>query len=129
MQEDIIEKYKDHQVNEQTQQQLNKPLQDQTGFNEGHEEFLKMLINKLEASELDVHRPVTLYNRAVYDKLSEEEQEKTDLTAINLMSMIRQIEQLWKIDQKATFQIQNLVESIFQMKSRFEASHGDVYII
>jgi len=61
--------------------------------------------------------------------LPEEEQEKTDLTAVNLISVIRQIESLWKIDQSASFQIQNLVESVFQMKSKFEQEHGDVYII
>jgi hypothetical protein len=127
--EDIIKKYENHQVDEKTQKKLNEPLKDDTGFNEGHEEFLKMLIKKLETGELDPHRPATLYNREVYEKLDEEKQEKTDLTAINLMSMIRQIESLWKIDQSASFQIQNLVESVFQMKSKFEQEYGDVYII
>lgn len=127
--EDILKQYENQTIDDKTQQQLNKPLKDKTGFNEGHEEFLKMLVAKLESGELDTHKPATLYNRAVYDKLPEEEQEKTDLTAVNLMSLIRQIESLWKIDQSATFQIQNLVESVFQMKSKFEKEHGDVYII
>ena len=127
--EDIIKKYADHQVDDKTQQELNKPLKDDTGFNEGHEEFLKMLIGKLEKGELETHSPATLYNHEIYDKLSEDEQEKADLTAINLMSLIRQIESLWKLDQSASFQIQNLVESVFQTKSRFEEQHGDVYVI
>ena len=127
--EDVIKKYKDHVVSDDTKKVLNEPLKDQTGFNEGHEEFLKMLIEKLDKAELDTHNTETLYNHAVYDKLSEEEQEETSLTAVNLMSMIRQIESLWKLDQTATFQIQNLVETIFQMKSKFEEKHGDVYII
>lgn len=127
--EDIINKYKDYTVDPQTQQQLNQPLKDETGFNEGHEEFLKMLIGKLASGELNTHSPDTLYNRAIYDKLSEEDQEKADLTAINLMSMIRQIQSLWSIDQSASFQIQNLVETVFQMKSQFETLHGDVYVI
>ena len=127
--EDILNKYKDHTMDPQTQQQLNQPLKDETGFNEGHEDFLKMLIGKLESGELNPHRPSTLYNRPVYDKLSEEDQESTDLTAINLMSLIRQMEGLWKLDKTASFQIQNLVESVFQMKSKFEEKHGDVYII
>ena len=129
MQQDIIKKYENAQIDEKTQQKLNQPLKDKTGFNEGHEEFLKMLIGKLENGELDPHQPSTLYNHAIYDKLPEEEQEKADLTAINLMSLIRQIESLWKLDQSASFQIQNLVESVFQMKSKFEELHGDVYII
>lgn len=126
---DLFEKYKDHIVPPKTQAELNKPLGDATGFNEGHEEFLKMLIQKLETKVLNPHNADTLYNHAVYDKLAEEEQEVASLTGINLMSMIRQIEQLWKLDQTATFQVQNLVETIFKMKSKFEEKHGDVYII
>lgn len=126
---DLLKKYENHQVDENTQQELNKPLKDDTGFNEGHEDFLKMLIQKLESGELDPHTPNTLYNRPIYDKLSEEEQEKADMTAVNLMSMIRQIESLWKLDQTATFQIQNLIESVFQAKSKFENLYGDVYVI
>jgi len=127
--EDYLTKYKDHTVTPQTQQQLNQPLKDDTGFNEGHEDFLKMLIGKLESGELNALSPSTLYNHAVYDKLVEEDQEKADITAMNLMSMIRQIEALWKLDQSASFQIQNLVETVFQMKSKFEEKNGDVYII
>lgn len=127
--EDIFAKYQNYTVAPQTQQQLNQPLSDNTGFNEGHEDFLKMLIGKLESGELNPHSPATLYNRAVYDKLSESDQESADLTAINLMSMIRQIQVLWNMDHSATFQIQNLVETVFQMKSKYEEKHGDVYII
>jgi len=126
---DLLQKYKDHVVPADTQAELNKPLKDQTGFNEGHENFLKILISKLEDGTLDPYKTDTLYNHTVYDNLPEKEQETASLTAMNLMSILRQIEQLWKLDQKASFQIQNLVETIFQMKSKFEEKYGDVYII
>lgn len=127
--EDIIQKYKDHIVDPKTLQRLNEPLQDATGFNAGHEEFLKMLIGKLENKEIDPHNIQTLRNVEIYDKLSEEEQEETDLTGVNIMGIIRQIEKLWELEKKPTFQIQNLVETVFRMKSKFEEKHGDVYII
>lgn len=135
--EQIFQKYQEQIFDPKTQQQLNQPLQDETGFNEGHEEFLKMLIGKLGSGELNPHKIETLYNRPVYEKLNEEEQEKADLTGHNLMSVIRQIEKLWEIEKpalnkaegKPSFQIQNLVETVFQMKSKFEEKHGDVYII
>ncbi len=127
--QNLLKQYENHQVDGATQNMLNKPAKDDTGFNEGHEEFLKMLIAKLESGELETHNPNTLYNHAIYDQLSEKEQEKASLTAINLMSTIRQIESIWKLDQTATFQIQNLVETVFQMKSKFEKEYGDVYII
>jgi hypothetical protein len=88
-----------------------------------------MLIGKLENGEINPHVIATLLNTEIYDKLSEEEQEATDLTGHNLMSLIRMIESLWKLDQKPSFQIQNMVETVFQMKSKFEEKHGDVYII
>jgi len=125
----IYEKYKDYTVKPKTQAILNKPLNDATGFNEGQEGFLQMLIKQLESKKLNPDNPDTLYNHAIFDKLPEAEQEKASLTAINLMSMIRQIEGLYKLDKSATFQIQNLVETVFQMKSRFEKEHGDVYVI
>jgi len=127
--EDPIQKYKDHVVDPKTQQELNQPLKDETGFNEGHEEFLKTLIKKLESGELDPHNVQTLHNKALYGKLSEEEKEEADLAGMNILGIIRQIESLWKLEKKATFQIQNLVETVFQMKSKFEEKHGDVYII
>jgi hypothetical protein len=125
----IIKKYENLIIDPETQKMLNKPAEDATGFNKGHEDFLRAVIAKIDEGKLDTHNPQTLYNHAVYDRLGENEQEQADLTAINLMSMIRQIEYLWKNDQRATFQIQNLVETVFQMKSRFEEKHGDVYII
>jgi hypothetical protein len=125
----IIQQYQDQIIDPNTQQKLNQPLADDTGFNEGHEEFLKMLIGKLESGEINPYNIETLHNKAVYDKLSEEEKDATDLTGLNIAAVIRQIQQLWKIEQRATFQIQNLVETVFQMKSKFEAKHGDVYVI
>ncbi len=127
--EDIVKKYQDHIVDPKTQAELNKPEHDKTGFNEGHEDFLKDLIKKLEEGTINPYDAKTLHNKDIYAKLAEEEQEETDLVAQNIMGIIRQIEQLWKIEQKSSFQIQNLVETVFQMKSKFEEKHGDVYII
>ena len=126
---DILLKYQDHVVDDKTQKKLNKPLQDNTGFNEGHEEFLRTLIAKIQSGELNTHDPQSIYNHAVYDSLSEEEMERADIKALNLISLIRQIETLWNESQKASFQIQNLVETVFRVKSEFEGKYGDVYII
>lgn len=125
----IYEQYQNENITPDTQKKLNEPLADNTGFNEGCEDFLKMLIGKLESNELNPYDIKTLYNKAVYENLNDEIKEATDITAMNLMGIIRQIEKLWKIERKATFQIQNLVDTVFHMKSKFEAEHGDVYII
>ncbi len=121
-------KYQDTIIPSATQQMLNKPPASAT-VDPKDAEFLDMLLKKLESGEINPHLAATLYNHAVYDKLSEEDKEKADMTAINLMSIIRQIEMLWRLDHKASFQVMNLVATVSQMKSRFEEQHGDVYII
>ena len=120
--------FKDATLDPNVQQKLNQPLSKEA-LSKEHDDFLDLLISKLEKKELDPFNMGTLYNRPVYDKLSEGEQEKTDLTASNLMAVIRQIEQLWKLEHAKSFQIQNLVETVWQMKSKFEELHGDVYVI
>jgi hypothetical protein len=124
----VYKMFKDAAIDPGVQQKLNEPLSGDA-LSKEHEEFLEMLIGKLEKKELDPFNINTLYNRPVYDKLSENDQEKTDLTASNLMAIIRQIEQLWKLEHSKSFQIQNLVETVWQMKSKFEELHGDVYVI
>ena len=120
--------FKDAVLKPEVQKNLNQPLPAEAVTKE-HSEFLETLIAKLEKKELDPLNSQTLYNRPVYEKLSESEQEKADLTAINMAGIIRQIEQLWKLEHSKSFQIQNLVETVWQMKSKFEELHGDVYII
>ena len=63
MDEQTLNKYKDHIVDPRTQQNLNQPLQDVTGFNEGHEAFLNMLIGKIESDEINPHKIETLQNK------------------------------------------------------------------
>ena len=125
----VLKQYENHVVDPKTQERLNKPLTDRTGLNDGHEEFLKTLMSQLNSGKIDPLNIKTLYNKDVYDKLSEEDQEKADVTGLNIMSIVKQIDSLTKLEERPTFQIQNLVETVFQMKSKFEKEHGDVYII
>lgn len=121
--------YQNHVIDDAVQKQLNLPLQKQESLDDGHQHFLQLLIQKLESGVLDTLNPATLFNHAVYDKLSEQDQEATDLTAVNLMGVIRQLQRLWNENRRNTFQVQNLVETVWQMKSQFEQKHGDVFII
>jgi hypothetical protein len=125
----ILKQYEGQTIDPKTQQWLNAALPDSAGATKEEEDFLKMLTSKLESGEIDPLNTASLYNKIVYDHLSEEEKEKTDLTALNLMSILKQIQILWKQSPTATFQIKNLVETVHQMKSRFEEKHGNVYIL
>ena len=125
----IIQQYQDYSPDAATQARLNQPLKKEEGLHETHQSFLALLIKKLEDGSLNPLSIPTLFNPMVYEKLDEEEREKTDLTALNLMSVIRQIETLWKLEHRETFQMESLAETVFQMKSAFEAKHGDVFVI
>ncbi len=120
--------YADAVIDPETQKRLNQPLPTDA-LNPEEEVFLKAVTEKLSNGVLDPLNTRTLFNYGVYDKLSESEQEATDLTAINVMSILRQIQRLWDENHHQTFQLQNLVRTVFQMKSKFEAKHGDVFII
>lgn len=108
---------------------LNDPTAKGTALQDEHRNFLKILINKLKKRKINIYLPASLFNHAVFDKLSENEQERANLAAINLLNIIRQIETLWTFERRETFQIQNLVETVWQMKSQYEQTHGNVFII
>jgi len=124
----IYQQYQDHVIKPDTQQMLNKPLE-KTALEKEHQEFLQLLIGKLKKGELNPYMPATLFNEPVFQKLSEEDREKGDMGAINIMGIVRQIDNLWKLDQKTSFQLENLVETVWQMKSKLEEKYGDIYVI
>lgn len=124
-----IKKYQDQLIDPQTQKWLNQPQTQSAKLEPKQEEFLKFLMQKIATGGLDPLRPASLYDQAVYAKLSETDQEKADLTALNIMSIIKQIDMLWSAHPESTFQVANLVETVWQMKSKFEAKYGNVYVI
>ncbi|MFH1012698.1 MAG: hypothetical protein V1760_03030 [Candidatus Peregrinibacteria bacterium] len=124
-----FQQYQDHIVDPATQQRLNEPLVKEEGLDQKEETFLQSLVRHLESGKLHPLKPETLFNHAVYDKLSETEQEATDLTAINLMSVLKRIQILWDSTHRDSYQLQNLVDTVFAMKSKFEEKYGDVFII
>jgi hypothetical protein len=125
----ILEAYKNHIVDDKTQRRLNSPLRKGSGLHNKQADFMTKLIEKLDNEQIDPLHPATLFNYAVYDKLSEEDQDKTDLSAVNLMGIVKQIKVLWDLNHEQSFQLQNLVDTVFAMKSKFEEEYGDVFII
>jgi len=121
--------YQDAQISEEVQVELNQPLKDDSGVDTKDQEFLAMLIDKIEKKEIDLHKPTTLINTEVYDKLDETAQGKADYDAFNLLGTIREINNLWSSGHKDSFQIQNLVHKIRITKEGLEEIGGDIFII
>ena len=118
-----------NQTDPQTQQMLNSPLAKPDGLSADDQAFLNLILDRVEKNEINLLVPRSLINHAVYDSLSEEVQGKVDFDAVNLVSTLRNIYDLWTYYKKPTFQIENLVHQVRVTKERLEAISGDVYVI
>jgi len=114
---------------EDKQTEMGKPLKDDTGINPDDQSFLQLLVEKIEKKEIDLYAPSSLLNEELYDGLDEQAQGKADYNALNLLSTIRQIYNLWKLGERETYQIQNLVHQVRITKERLEEIGGDIFII
>ncbi|HRY91035.1 MAG TPA: hypothetical protein P5229_01695 [Candidatus Gracilibacteria bacterium] len=125
----ILLRHDQIQIDPGTQEMLNKPLDIAENIDKVDMDFLQMMINKIEKKELDLYKPETLINHAVYDKLDEMAQGKADYDALNLLSTIREIYRLWQSGERETYQIIYLVHKVRLTKERLEELGGDIYTI
>ncbi len=121
----IKEVYKD----EQTQKELNTPLADPTGLDAEDKEFLDLVLRLIDEGNIDLYKPETLFNKAVYDSLEGKLQGHADLEAVNMLGAIRDIKDLHDNNFGDSFQIQNLVKRARMTKERIETEKGDLFII
>ncbi len=121
--------YKDHNISDETQQMLNNPLANKQGLDPKNQEFLLMLMAKIDKGEINLYRPSSLLNNPVYDALSEENRGKADFDSVNLLTTIREIRKLWDSGGRDTYQIENMTQQLRLIKERLEQAGGDIYII
>lgn len=124
-----ILEYQNRDISTDTQQMLNKPVAHPENLDPKDEEFLKMLMAKVDSGEINLYRPFTLLNMPVYEKLSETDKGKADFDSLNLLGTIREIRKLWSAGERNTYQIENLAHRIRVTKERLEELGGDIYII
>lgn len=113
----------------QKQQMLNTPLKNEKAIDEKDQQFLKMLVGKIEKGEIKLFQPSSLLNLPVYEKLDDLAKGKADYEAFQMIGTIREIYKLWQAGHHETFQIENLVHRIRVSKERLEELGGDIYII
>lgn len=118
-----------NQIDPKTQQRLNQPLTKSQGLSQEDQAFLSMVLDKVDRKEINLMQPSSLINHAVYDKLPEDKRGKVDFDAVNLLTTLRNIYDLWKAYQTPTFQIENMVHQVRVTKERLEEISGDVYVI
>jgi len=125
----FTKEHKDIVIDPTTQEDINKPLADPAGVKKEDEEFLAMVMDLIEKETINLLTPSTLINYEVYDQLSDEMKGKADMNAQVLLATLRDIKSLWDLNEKDTYQINNLVHKVRVTKERLENDIGDVYII
>lgn len=108
---------------------INAPKNLPSGMSQEDQSFLETLIQLVDSGKINLYSPSSLLNQTVYTQLSEQDQGKVDMEAINMLSTIRQIHGLYKAGFTQTFQIENLVRHLRLLKERLEGISGDVFII
>lgn len=121
--------YQNQDISADTQLMLNKPTEHPEDLDPKDLAFLTMLMEKIDKGDINLYRPSTLLNYAVYDKLDETGKGKADFDAMNLLGTIREIRKLWNLGLRNTYQIENLTHRIRVTKERLEEVGGDIYII
>ena len=110
-----------------TQNMLNQPLQAEA-FTAEEELFLNTLMAKIEDKTIDLHRPSSLLNTAIYEALPPEAQGLADQNAVVLLTKVREIHELMQLSREPNYAVKNLVASLFQTKKRLE-EHADIFIL
>lgn len=100
----------------------------QGDMDQEHKEFVQKVSKLLESGTIDVTKPESFLNKAVYEKLDAEWKSKTDLTMVNVASLLGHIYEFYKSKQTpdACPQLASMIEELWQMKQRIEV-HADVF--
>ena len=124
-------------VDEKTQNIMNKPPLDPAGFDEGEKEFIQAIMEHVfdPNDPMDLMKPSTLIKQDVYDQADEVAQGKADQTAVNFCAKLRELRDLMnlsggeQLDIEPTYQAKALVADLKYRKDQFEAEYGDLFLI
>ncbi len=116
-------------VDDVHQKELNRPLAVQGGLKQENKEFLESIMELINSKRVNLYVPHTLVNDAVYNTLDEKRQGEVDIEAVNTLSAMRQIKDLYLAGYSDTYQMENFVDKLRLTKEKFEKEYGDVFII
>lgn len=114
---------------ENVQQALNIPLKKDDGMSAEDEAFLNLILGLVNEGKINLYQPSSLIHNAVYDPLTDQQKEKVEIEAMNLLNGIREIKGLCDAGFRETFQVENLVSGLRLSKERLEELGGDLFII
>jgi hypothetical protein len=93
-----------------------------------HKNFCTTITKLFETGAIDVTRPETFLNRDVYDRLEPEWKTKTDISLMNIATLLGHIYDFYKSKQTpdACPQLASMIDQLWEMKQRIE-THADVF--
>jgi hypothetical protein len=97
-------------------------------MDEEHAQFLQTILRLIDSGEIDVYKPETFLKREIYDSLSEEWRDRTDLALVNIANQLQNI-YLFRVSKQTPDEspvLQAMIEELWQMKQRIE-EHHDVF--
>lgn len=113
-------------LSEAAQMKAGTPMTGDMG--DEHKKFAVTISTLLENGSIDITKPETFLNQAVYEGLDQEWKAKTDLTIMNIATLLGHIYDFYKSKQTpdACPQLATMIEELWQMKQRIEV-HADVF--
>lgn len=123
----VLTKHAGQDIAVHMQQKLNEPLS--CDLSERHEQYYRMIYDMLEKGEIDPLSIQSLFNKDIYTSLKPHDHEKVELAAVNLLHLLRRLHTLIQKGYHDTYQMKNLVESIWEIKQRVEGKYGDVFVV
>lgn len=106
---------------------LNQPI---AHHNEAEDEaFLDLVLGLIGTKKIDLYKPSSLLNEAVYGAASDEARRKADFEAVQMIATVREIKDLCDHGFRESFQVENLVYRLRVTKERLEEAGGDLFII
>jgi hypothetical protein len=114
-------------LTEDQQKKAGQPIQGD--MDQDHKNFCTTVSELLESGAIDVTKPESFLNQAVYDTLPDEWKAKTDLTIVNMATLLDHIYGFYKSKQTpdACPQLATMIEQLWEMKQRIEAHGHDVF--
>lgn len=116
-------------ISDESQDIVNKPVEDPAGMDEDDQLLLNLIEAQLEEKKIDLYKPSSFINQDVYDKLDPEVQGKIDLMSFNMLTSIREIHNFHQSDfSDSSYQFINMLHKFRLQKEETEKIHGDIFI-
>ncbi|MEI8230092.1 MAG: hypothetical protein WCG83_03050 [Candidatus Peregrinibacteria bacterium] len=112
-----------HSLTDEQQKKIGQSVPQK--MDDKHEAFMKEILRLIEKKEIELGKPHTFVNEAVFATLSESEQDQVDVALFNIVNLLTRIVEfrVSKHTPDESIELQSMIEHLWQMKERIEVKH------